>query len=256
MDWKIIIEKSHNPLKTSKTNIFRRSSFKMLLYLCKVRKASYLLASDWWKYQTRNVAYCLFSREIHRYDPTRKQTVCTASQKSLYQGDGSPLHIASSERLRESRSPDAALRLHLMLREGAQGESGGRIKIWKGLFFTCDKSCSFMGGTRPSDLTKGWTEWSQWPVHLGNVLVGQYSSRRRRRRRRRRRAFSQWDCEGISSAALHNRFLGVSSLSHVSLNICSTLSLHAKWAKPLDGASLVQILPNSACTTWHKCIDL
>lgn len=111
----------------------------------------------------KSAVYCLFPLDIYKYDPSRKQTGVSASQTSWYQrGDGSLLHI-TSKRLRESCSRDAPLRLHLMLRrrrrEGGRegwGRKKKKKKTQKGcFFFTRDKSCSHMGGTRPSALTKG-----------------------------------------------------------------------------------------------------
>ena len=71
-------------------------------------------------------------------------------------------HCSFKEAERKSSSRDTALRLHLMLRreerEGGEGGRGGKKKKNSKrlfFFFTCDKSCSHMGGTRPSDLTKG-----------------------------------------------------------------------------------------------------
>lgn len=119
----------------------------------------------------KSAMYCLFSLEIYKYDPTRKQTGVTASQTSWYQQrGGSLLLIAPSKRLRESRSRDGALRLHLMLRReggregGRQGEERKSEKDFFFFFFTCDKSCSHMGGTRP-----GWIGWSQWSGRCAGV---------------------------------------------------------------------------------------
>ena len=40
-------------------------------------------------------------------------------------------------------------------REEREGGRGEKKKSQRLFFFTCDKSCSHMGGTGPSDLTKG-----------------------------------------------------------------------------------------------------
>lgn len=130
-------------------------------------------------------------------------------------------HCFLREAERESqpgRSAQAAL----------DAEEGGREKkkkkTEKDFFFffsTCDKSCSHMGGTRPSYLTKGWLWWSQWSIQSGGVTL--YS-------RQQEESLSQWDCEEISSTALYNSFLGVSFLIPVSLNICSALILQAQWS--------------------------
>lgn len=71
------------------------------------------------------------------------------------------------------RSAQAALDAEEGGRKGGrEGGRGKEKKISKGLFFfTCDKSCSHMGGTRPSALTKGWIGWSRWAVQRGGGLV-------------------------------------------------------------------------------------
>lgn len=105
---------------------------------------------------------------------------------------------------------------------GREGKKEKKLKRTSSFFFpTCDKSCSHMGGTRPSYLTKGWLWWSQWSIQSGGVTL--YS-------RQQEESLSQWDCEEISSTALYNSFLGVSFLIPVSLNICSALILQAQWS--------------------------
>lgn len=48
---------------------------------------------------------------------------------------------------------------------GRKGGKGGKCER-DFFFFTFDKSCSHMGGTRPCDLTKRLNrEWSQWSIH-------------------------------------------------------------------------------------------
>lgn len=110
----------------------------------------------------KSAMYCLFFLELYKYDPTRKQTVVTASQTSWYQqGDGSLLLIASSKRLGRKSQPGRSAQAAL----DAEEEGGKEKRSEKDFFFfTCDKSCSHMGGTRPSDLTKGWIGWSQWSI--------------------------------------------------------------------------------------------
>lgn len=52
------------------------------------------------------------------------------------------------------------------------GREAGREKTERNFFFPpLDKSCSHMGGTRLSDLTEGWLEWSQWSVQSGGVTL-------------------------------------------------------------------------------------
>lgn len=135
--------------------------------------ASYLLAFDWWICQIRNVIVCFprtYTNELeNKRDFTASQTFC------YQQGDGCLLLIAPSKRLREK-----SLRSHRTWcwggREGGKEvgrEDWGGRKGGKGgkcerdfFFFTFDKSCSHMGGTRPCDLTKRLNrEWSQWSIH-------------------------------------------------------------------------------------------
>lgn len=163
--------------------------------------------------------YCLFSREPHKYDPTGRQTGVSASQ-TCQQGDGSLLLMASSERLRE-RVAAGTLRSDCTWCWG--GREGGRErKNWKELFFfpACDKSCSHMGGTRPSDLTEGWLEWSQWSVQSGGVTLSNRQQPSRPACRRRAsvneigrklvpplstiasKAFPRWSTWASTSAAL------------------------------------------------------
>lgn len=114
----------------------------------------------------KSAVYCLklFLFWIHNYDPSlsRKQTVLLHPRRP---GISRAMVLFSSLLLQrgwgESRSRDAPLGLHLMLRKkGGRGEK----KNLKRLFSTCDKSCSHMGGTRASDLTKGCIGWSQWAI--------------------------------------------------------------------------------------------
>lgn len=166
-------------------------------------------------------------------------------------------HCFFKEAERKSRSRDAALRLHLMLRReggrrGRRGREGRKKKLKETFFFffffTCDKSCSHMGGTRPSDLTKGWIGWSQWSIGWGGVLPGG----RRAAGGGQPQSMGLWaDCDGISSTALYNGFLGVAALSpqHLqpfdfpaqwSVNTRTELHLHVQCMHP-----------SSACAPWH-----
>lgn len=192
--------------------------------------------------------YCLFSREIYKYDPTRKQTGVTASQTSWYQqGDGSLLLIASSKRLRESRSRDGCTWCWGGREAGRTGEAG-REGEKTFFFFTCDKSRSHMGGTWPSHLTKGWIGGSQWCVQQQSsgwcaAAGGELHS------------MGLWaDWEGISSTALYNGFPGISIPGHASLNICSTFILHVQWSVNTRdvAAALCRVnAPISVCiATW------
>lgn len=119
-------------------------------------------------------------------------------QTSWYQqGDGSLLLIASSKKLRESRSRDAALRLHLMLRRRAEGGGGGSEKDF---FLACDKSCSHMGGTRPRNRTKGWLEWSQWSIQQQSWqevcwCTPCYRLHRGEKKKKNAARLSQWDSQ-------------------------------------------------------------
>lgn len=176
----------------------------------------------------KSAMYCLFSLEIYKYDPTRKQTGVTASQTSWYQQrGGSLLLIAPSKRLRESRSRDGALRLHLMLRREGEREGGrGRKENLKRTFFFSSslvtKAVHIWVGPDRAELGEvsgqgGVLVYSR--LQLSQAAGGETQS-----------MGLSADCEGISSTAPYNSFSGVSILSHVSLNICSTFILQVQWS--------------------------
>lgn len=85
-----------------------------------------------------------FSTEKYKYDPSRKQTEVSASQTSK--------QAPFSSLLRESRSRDAPLTPHLMLRREGRKEGGREGEMKKRDFFSAsDRSCSQMGGTGPTE---------------------------------------------------------------------------------------------------------
>lgn len=202
--------------------------------------------------------YCLFSREIYKYDPSGKQTAVTASQTSP--GVSGATAACSSlllqrgwkKKSQPGRCAQAALDAEEGGREEREEREGGEEKKTQRdfffFFFTCDKSCSHMGGTRPSDLTKGWIGWSQWSIGWGGVLPGG----RRAAGGGQPQSMGLWaDCDGISSTALYNGFLGVAALSpqHLqpfdfpaqwSVNTRTELHLHVQCMHP-----------SSACAPWH-----
>lgn len=117
--------------------------------------------------------YCLFSQDLHKW--TGKQTgLHCIPDLLLSAGRWLPSPHCS---FKEAERQVAPLTLHLMLRrEGGKevgredwggrkgGKGGGNVK-GTSFFFTCDKSCSHMGGTRPCDLTKRLNRECQWSIH-------------------------------------------------------------------------------------------
>lgn len=142
-------------------------------------KARYLLASDWWICQ---------DIWIYKYDPTRKQTGVTASPDVLV--SAAPF---SSLLLQRSWEKVAAG----TLRSGCTwcwggGRKGGRKKnLKRTFFFSLVTKASHMGGTRPSDLTKGWIGWSQWAAGRCVGATGCRDQKKKKKRPSVIKAFSR-----------------------------------------------------------------